>query len=250
MWYADHPGLSFRRATSECCSTVYGSFIPAAAYAAGAQGSFFRTDLDLSNADAVAVEYELWWLPRGEDNSEPTVSATFNLGAGRSVRYANVLGEVFGLEPDAFGALAIASSSPHLLAMSRTFNRPGDGASGTYGQSIPAVSQDELIRYGERRRILFGTENADMRTNVGCQNATTGQLIVDLELFDTEGTSLVTERMILEPLGNDQINRIFQAYAPITGYVELWTPITAGAFYCYGSVLDNQTSDPTTIPPM
>ncbi len=184
MWYADHPGLSFRRATSECCSTVYGSFIPAAAYAAGAQGSFFRTDLDLSNADAVAVDYELWWLPRGEDNSEPTVSATFNLGAGRSVRYANVLGEVFGLEPDAFGALAIASSSPHLLAMSRTFNREANGASGTYGQSIPAVSQDELIRYGERRRILFGTENADMRTNVGCQNATTGQLTINIELFD------------------------------------------------------------------
>ncbi len=56
--------------------------------------------------------------------------------------------------------------------------------------------------------------------------------------------------MILEPLGNDQINRIFQAYAPITGYVELWTLWPAGAFYCYGSVLDNLTSDPTTIPPM
>jgi hypothetical protein len=73
---------------------------------------------------------------------------------------------------------------------------------------------------------------------------------VDLELFDMEGSSLGTERMILLPWGNDQINRVFEDFAPITGYVEVSTPASAGAFYCYGSVLDNTTSDPTTIPPM
>jgi hypothetical protein len=249
MWYMVGD-FSIRRATSSCCSTVYQSFIPAAAHAAGAEGSFFRTDLDLSNAGGSAVEYELWWLPRDQDNSEPTASDTFSLGAGMSVRYANVLAEVFGLEPDALGALAVASSSPYLLAMSRTYNSPGDGASGTYGQAMPAITPDGLIRHGELRRILFGTENEEMRTNIGCQNATAGTVYVDLELFDVGGTSLATERMILPPLGNDQINRIFQSFAPVNGYVEVWTPTVTGAFYCYGSVLDNLTSDPTTIPPM
>ena len=42
------------------------------------------------------MTYEFWWLPRGEDSSRPLVSDTFNLEAGMSVRYANVLGEVFG----------------------------------------------------------------------------------------------------------------------------------------------------------
>ncbi|PWB69546.1 MAG: hypothetical protein C3F15_14900 [Holophagae bacterium] len=249
MWYGVFD-FSIRRATSDCCSTIFSSFVPAAAYAAGAQGSFFRTDLDLSNASGSAVQYELWWLPRGQDNSEPIVSDTFSLGAGMSVRYANVLAEVFGLEPDALGALGISSSSPHLLAMSRTYNRPGDGAPGTYGQSMPAIAPDELIRYGERRRILFATEDEEMRTNVGCQNATPATAIIDLELFSAEGTSLATQRMTLPPLGNDQINRIFQGFAPINGYVEVWTPRAGDAFYCYGSVLDNTTSDPTTIPPM
>jgi hypothetical protein len=165
------------------------------------------------------------------------------------VRYANVLSEAFELEPDALGALAIVSSSP-LLAMSRTYNLPGDGSSGTYGQSIPAVTAEEMIPHDERRRILFGTENAAMRTNVGCQNATGGVVPVKLELFDMEGTSLATETLVLLPWGNDQVNRIFADFAPITGYVEVWTLVTGGAFYCYGSVLDNVTSDPTTIPPM
>jgi len=252
LWYSHWDTVIdwISHATSTCCSTVHASFIPAAAFAAGAQGSFFQTDLDLSNADTVAAEYELWWLPRGEENSDPAVSEVFSLGAGMSVRYANVLAEVLGLEPGALGALAITSSSPHLLAMSRTYNLPGDGSSGTYGQSIPAIAPEEFIGIGERRRILFGTENAAMRTNVGCQNAIDGIVPVDLELFDMEGNALATETLVLRPWGNDQVNRIFEDFAPITGYVEVSTPLQGGLFYCYGSVLDNITSDPTTIPPM
>jgi len=251
MWYTNAYDFSIRRATSACCSMRYASFIPAAAFAAGAHGSFFQTDVDLSNAGDQPVEYQLVWLPRGEQNGLPSGNPVyFSLDAGMSVRYANVLSEVFELEPDALGALAIVSSSPDLLAMSRTYNLPGDGSSGTYGQSIPAVTSDELIRSGERKRILFATENAAMRTNVGCQNATGGGVPVDLELFDMEGSLLDAERMILRPWSNDQINRIFEDFAPITGYVEVSTASPVGAFYCYGSVLDNVTSDPTTIPPM
>ncbi len=64
------------------------------------------------------------------------------------------------------------------------------------------------------------------------------------------GTPLATEMMVLPAFGNDQVNRIFGDFAPVTGYVEVWTPIQSGGFYCYGSVLDNTTSDPTTIPPL
>jgi predicted GH43/DUF377 family glycosyl hydrolase len=243
MWYR-----SGSLATSDCCSFLYGSVIPAAAFAPGANGSFYETDLDLSNADSAAAEYRLWWLPRGQDNSEPLKSETFSLGAGMSVRYANVLAEVFGLEQGALGALAVESSSPHLLAMSRTFTRNAGDSAGTFGQSMPAVGPDEMIHEDERRRILFGTEHADMRTNVGCQSAA-GGVAVRMELFDMEGTSLATETLVLRPFGNDQVNRIFEDFAPITGYVEVWTPMSSGAFYCYGSVLDNETNDPTTIAP-
>ena len=35
----------------------------------------------------------------------------------------------------------------------------------------------------------------------------------------------------------------------VTGAVDVWTDDPDSLFYCYGSVLDNVTSDPTTIPP-
>jgi hypothetical protein len=114
---------------------------------------------------------------------------------------------------------------------------------------MPAIPVSDFIQTGERRRILFGTEHADMRTNVGCQNGSEHTTTVYLELFDAAGTSLETMTLELPPLGNDQINRIFRDHEPVNGCVDVWTDDPGGAFYCYGSVLDNVTSDPTTIPP-
>jgi hypothetical protein len=51
------------------------------------------------------------------------------------------------------------------------------------------------------------------------------------------------------PWGNDQLNRIFGPYQPVTGYIDFWSDLPTGSVFCYGSVLDNVTSDPTTIPP-
>jgi polyhydroxybutyrate depolymerase len=224
-------------------------FIPAAAYAAGAEGAFFRTDVDLSNADLTQIEYRFFWLPRGEDNSEWLGSEIFSLGAGMCVRYGNVLAEVFDLEPDSLGALLVVSSSPDLLLMSRTYSSPDGAAAGTFGQAIPAVSPDDFIQTGERRRILFASENADLRTNIGCQNGGPIVTPINIELFGADGTLLETERMILYPWSNDQLNRVFRDYRPVDGYVEVSTTTGDRSFYCYGSVLDNVTSDPTTILP-
>jgi hypothetical protein len=236
-------------ATSHCCALNWRQFIPAAAVASGAEGAFYQTDIDINNAGGRMAEYEISWLPRGNDNSEPTTSDVFTLDAGMSVRYANVLTEVFGLEPDSFGALLIRSSSPDLLAMSRTYNLGDEGTEGTYGQAMPAMSTDEFIRQGSTRRILFGSENAEMRTNVGCQNGTDSTTVVYLDLFAADGTPLGRETMMLDALGNDQVNRIFDGHNPMNGYVDV-TPAQADKpVYCYGSVLDNATSDPTTIPP-
>jgi len=252
-WYGFGYGQALNYATSDHGPGVPGMstsrFIPAAAVASGAEGAFFTTDVDLSNRGSQPVEYQLMWLPRGEDNSECMTSETFSLGAGMSVRYANVLSEVFDLQPDSLGALAILSSSPDLLSMSRIYNTPSGEPAGTYGQAMQAVTADDFIGFGEQRRILFATENGEMRTNVGCVNGTGSVVGIDLELFDMEGTSLGTEMMILPAWGNDQINRIFEEFAPITGYVEVSTRLQNRSFYCYGSVLDNTTSDPTTIPP-
>ena len=220
------------------------------AYAAGAEGSFYETDLDLSNAAGGDVEYVFSWLPRGENNSDPVQSDTFTLGAGKSVRYANVLSEVFDLEPDSFGALLIEATSADLLAMARIDNTPQEPGAGSFGQAMPAMSAGDCTGKDVKRRLLFGTEHAEMRFNVGCVNFADKAARIRFELYASDGTMLGTESLILMPWSNDQINRIFDAYHPVTGHVDFWSGSPTGKVYCFGSVLDNVTSDPMTVPPM
>jgi hypothetical protein len=226
------------------------TFVPAAALAAGLEGAFFRTDIDLSNVGPTDLTYELLWLPRGADNSEPTRSETFSLAAGAGVRYANVLGEVFGLEPDQAGALALEASGIDLLAMSRTYNLPSAKVAGTFGQELPGIPLEGLMATGEKRRIIFMNETDDVRSNVGCVNGGAGNVRVSIELFNADGESLEVKTMDLAPLSNNQITRLFRDHAPVTaGYVDVWTNTPHAAIFCYGSVLDNLTSDPTTVLP-
>jgi predicted GH43/DUF377 family glycosyl hydrolase len=250
IWATYLPENSIRFATSSCCSTVYASLIPAAAFAAGAEGSFYETDLDLSNADDEDVEYFFSWLPRGENNSDPVQSDTFTLDAGKSVRYGNVLAEVFDLEPDSFGALLIEATSADLHAMARIANAPQEPDAGSFGQALTAIEPCDCTGLDVKRRLLFGTEHAEMRFNVGCVNFGDKAARVGFELYRSDGTLLGSESLIIMPWGNDQLNRIFDPYHPVTGYVDYWSDLPGGNVYCHGSVLDNVTSDPTTIPPM
>jgi len=224
-------------------------FIPAAALAAGAEGSFFTTDLDLNNAGSTDLTYELLWLPRGEDNSEPTRSDTFSLAAGTGVRYGDVLGSIFGLEPDEVGALSIEASGTDLLAMSRTYNTPSASGAGTFGQGLAGIAADRMIPTGVTKRILFLSDNDDVRSNVGCINGAGFEVAVAIDLYDSDGAKLETKYMMLPPYSYRQINGIFQDYAPINGYVDVGTYTPDASIHCYGSVLDNLTSDPTTVLP-
>jgi len=224
-------------------------FIPAAAVAAGAQGAFFQTDVEINNTGAEEAQLTFQWLPRGEDNSEPTQSEPIALAAGQSLRYENVLAELFNLEPDSLGALKMVASTESVIGMSRTYNVPGAKSAGTFGQGLPAIRATEMIQGSEPQRIIFLSENDDSRANVGCVNGTGEALRINIGVFDAEGTFLETKTMDLGPYSNNQINRVFRDYQPVNGYVDVWADSDDALYYCYGSMLDNLTSDPTTILP-
>jgi hypothetical protein len=224
-------------------------FIPAAARAAGALGSFYKTDVDIQNGDNGTAQYKFLWLPRDTDNSSPLPSDEYSLGAGVAVRYSDVLGDVFGVEDgtDALGALAVISNSSELRLFSRTYNV---SAEGTYGQAIPGFPAGDLIMEGQRKRILFFTENGDFRSNIGILNGTGAPMTISWARYLADGTMVDEASADLPPWGNVQLNRVFSGEAPVeAASIEVWTETPGASFMAYGSVLDNSTSDPTTVLP-
>jgi hypothetical protein len=227
---------------------LFASFIPAAAVASGAAGAFFQTDVEVSNTGDGEAEFSFAWLPRGQDNPNPLASADYVLAPGESRRFENALSEIFGLGPDSTGALRLVSTSESVIGMSRTYSIPV-GEAGSFGQSLPAVPAAEMIPSGERRRIMFMSEDADSRANLGCVNGTDRPLQISIGMYDGGGAELDVRAMSLGPYSNNQINRLFQPWEPVRGYVDVWSDTDGALFYCYGSVLDNLTSDPTTVLP-
>ena len=165
------------------------------------------------------------------------------------MRYENVLTELFGLGPDSLGALKMVATTESVIGMSRTYNVPAGKTAGTFGQGLPAIRATEMIQGPEPQRIIFLSENDDSRANVGCVNGTSEPVRINIGIFNAEGSQLETKTMDLGPYSNNQINRIFEDYAPVNGYVDVWADSDEALYYCYGSMLDNVTSDPTTILP-
>lgn len=224
------------------------SFIPAAVLAAGAQGAFFQTDVEINNTGDEDADVTFAWLPRGQDNPNALVSPSYVLAAGESRYFANALAEFFGLVPGATGALRLTSSSGSVIGMGRIYSIPPGGA-GTVGQGVPAIPAGEMIGSGEHRRITFLCEDINQRANVSCVNATDRTIRVGISIHDASGTELGVRTMPLGPYANDQINRVLQPWQPVRGYVDVWSDTDGALFTCYGSVVDNQTNDPMTVLP-
>jgi hypothetical protein len=72
---------------------------------------------------------------------------------------------------------------------------------------------------------------------------------IHLGVHDAAGALLGVRTMDLAPYSNDQINRVLSDWAPVSGYIDVWAEDDDALYACYGSVLDNRTSDPTTVLP-
>jgi len=224
-------------------------FIPAAARAEGVGDSFFVTDVDVNNGGIATATYQVLWLPRDTDNSSPSASAMVNVASGRTERWEDVLGAVFNVKDgeSALGALAFVSDRKNLRLFSRTFNQSD---AGTFGQAIPGIASADLIPAGEMKRILFFTENSDYRSNIGILNGTGSPMTIKWRRYTADGMMVDESMADLPAWGNVQLNRVFSAEAPVAGgYIDVWTETEGAAFAAYGSVLDNSTSDPTTVLP-
>jgi PKD repeat protein len=218
--------------------------IPAAANAPGSAGSFWVTTADVHNAGSTTASFRFLWLPRSTNNSEPDESTLFTLEPGKVRRFDNLVEDVFGAS-NAAGAVAVISDSIEVKVMSRTFNQ---NESGTFGQSLPGVGESDLVPAGTRVRLLFLTENDAFRSNLGLVNGVDSAITVSWELFDSDGVSLGTDSLALPAWGNRQINNVLEDFAPIeAAYADVWTMTSGGAFTCYGSVLDEVSSDGTTV---
>lgn len=224
-------------------------YLPGAANNGGLKNSLWTTDLELHNRGDVQASYTVELLVRGQANPAP-VAVSFELSPQTSVRYPNVLEDLFDFEGAA--TLRLTSVRGEVMASARTRT---DAGAGFYGQYIEAMDEATAAAAGQELRLIQLESSAAARTNVGLVSACGTTATVEVGLFLADGTPAGEMSLELEPFESLQVNDVFSSLGggqpPVTAddAFAVVTSATPGAsFFAYASVVDNGTNDPIFVP--
>lgn len=209
---------------------------------AGAAGTRWSSNVAVLNLSGGDVEGTLEY--RHGSGAE---QAQFALADGELVEWESLASQLGA--PDSAGSVAVAGDGP-VIVTARTFN---DAPAGTFGQFLPGLSAAAAIGEGEPGVLPLLKRTDDFRTNVGFTNYGLVACDVRVRLFGADGTQLGSDVVVEDvPAGGwKQRNRIFQAAGvaacPI-GYAVVTVETPGCEVWAYGSVVDNGSGDPTTVP--
>ncbi len=199
-------------------STVF--MISNSAHSTGAKGTNWWTDVEFHNPTTTMASYTMALLKRNTDNSSPQ-TVSFMLNPGSSQRYTDIINTVFGFNGAA--AILVTVNSGSVIVTSVTYNRLGPGNPGnfpdgsTFGQYVPAFTDDQAITAGDQGRIIQLSHEPSLatafRTNIGLVNAAVTPVAVTLNLYDKFGNSLGPAVPVnLRGLEFQQLDRVFEQF--------------------------------------
>ena len=246
LWKAAGDG-SVRRAVCGVPSTTVD--LPSLAHLPGAQGTQWRSDLELHNPGTGAVSFGLVGTVRGQVGVGSQLTLT--LAGGKALRLDDVLASWLGIEDAA--TVRLASWGGPALAVGRTYD---ETPAGTYGQLITPYAPSSAVESGGEARLIQLAHAADrssgFRTNVGLVNTGSHSGEVDVELWRGDGTQLGTQVATLRVGESVQLNDIFRSVtsADVGDAYAIVKPAGTGVrALVYASVVDNLSGDPVFVRP-
>jgi PKD repeat protein len=232
-------------------------WIAGAATAVGPNDTRWVSSLFLVNPFATAMPLRLVYTPLGAEGPQNETEMRIDLPAHGSRIENDVVGELFGATSSS-GVISVSrydqgDPAEYPFVSARTFN---DATTGTFGQTIPAVSAADAIGAGiEGNEIHIPglTKSSRLRTNVGLYNQSAEECAsVHLILTDDLGNVLATKDVGLAAGEAEQINDLF-ADMGVEGPFDDATLVVSsidgrGSVAAYASVVDNVTGDPMFLP--
>ena len=215
------------------------SWIPVVAAGAGAGGSVWQSDLGLLNRSALSNQVRIRIERPGV-----AVDHEIELAPGQQIVVDDVVSEL-GLSGS--GSLRVFSFEPLTIA-SRTYNT---STTGTFGQFLGGVTGSGGLLQGDSAVLMHLREDEAGRSNIGILNAGRREARVQVVLFDASGVEVASVNRRIDPRQIVQLNQPFEALGGrsdiVVGYARI-TVLDGEEVVVYGSVVDNGTNDPTTIP--
>lgn len=219
--------------------------IPAAGALTGANGTFFRSDINVVNYRTDADQKVRFnWLPRGQSGTMPPVEITIPKGTGISSEdfVTTVLNQTD------LGAILITAITPDgqfdpagkLHATARIWSNQPGLSSGTVSQSFPIISVNDINSTAVR--ILGQRRDDRYRTNVGIVNLSPQEQTYQISVRADARIEL--QNVTVPGLSMQQYGLIGPAASTLQIAI---SNVSSGAqstnWIAYGSSVDNTTGD-------
>ncbi len=214
-------------------------WIPIVSRADGVGNSVWRTDVGLLNRSTLANQVRLRLY-----QDDGWTDREFHLNEGEFRSIVDVMSE---FEATGSKPLRVFSSEP-LTVTSRTYNLAPEG---TFGQFIDSSTPTSALATGDQAVLMQLQENTSFRTNIGLHNGWKRPAEIEIALFDGDSLPVAYHTETVPAMSTVQLNRPFQAIggrSDITSGYAVISVLFGQEVVVYGSVIDNLTDDPTTIP--
>ena len=212
----------------------------------GANDSIWRTDVGLFNPERRDAVVELRFHGSGR-----VAFRSWSVPAGSQLILRDAVGLLGGSGSGAIEAVADAG----VAVTSRTYNLVAATAScsadGTLGQGFSSHAARDVLLAGDRAWLPQLVETAAYRTNIAVTNTGLAPAVVEITLYDGTGAQIGSTTLDVAPGQWRQLNRPFFDIAGrddlAAGSAKIEVDEGSGII-AVGSVVDNITNDPTTIP--
>ena len=179
-----------------------------------------------------------------------TTDGLASIPAGGTVEWRDIAVSLFGHAPgDAVKGTFGVDPVPDLYLTARTYNQ---AATGSFGQYLPAVTAAQGFGRGVAGTIPQLAKNASFRSNVGVLNLSPFEVVAAIKLYDATGSQVgSTRNQSVKANEYFQVDDVFAALGAgnlDVAYATVEVLTAGGRIWAYGSVVDNATGDPTTIP--
>lgn len=214
----------------------------------GNRADNFHSDLRIFNGGDSDTPITMTYYPMG--NGTPVTAPPRTIRKGEVLVMDNLLPAFFGVNDGGGSVVITTPQNSSLVATGRTYTIVDNG--GTFGQFIPGVTPAEGTALGEAPlQVMQLEESARFRSNVGFTELTGNPVTLRIKLHLPDSKQTPMTEFTLAPNEFRQLRPILGLNPGEQTYnarIEVEVIGGSGRVTAYGSVIDNESKDPTYVP--
>jgi hypothetical protein len=216
--------------------------IPAAATTQGAGGSFFKTDLFLSNYRTTRSVGRLIYHPEETSGTVNDPAFPFILESHASTVLTNFVGDKLGKTGK--GSIDVYTRMGFEAPTIATRIYDDAGAAGTKGFTLDAMTEREALQASEVAVLAVPSDASKYRMNIGWRTLE-GATTIEFNLYDANGAprTAITRNLAGNYYQQTDFHSLFGVDFQPGDTIHVVQ--RAGQAFVYGSIIDNASNDPS-----